>query len=242
LPYVEQAARLFARLAESFAQDPIGGVAKLVAAKAALDLAMNGVAKAGEKLSGAIGDAATKVAAKIPGAGGHDVAGAVGMGAALGISAATVILSAGIVNFERREADIKATGSELTGVREAAKTGDVETARKLRESAEARLAESKKGGVAEGMLSAGIDVASMVNLPALAARAFGAKVDSEGAARAITGATVDQNREVAIKSQEAMVAEMRKLELAAEKAAAALARLDSAAPNRGNAPSAPVVK
>jgi hypothetical protein len=39
-----------------------------------------------------------------------------------------------------------------------------------------------------------------------------------------------------------MVAEMRKLELAAEKAAAALARLDSAAPNRGNAPSAPVVK
>jgi hypothetical protein len=247
LPYVEQASRLFAKLAESFAQDPIGGGAKLVAAKSALDIAMSGVGEAGKKLATGLSDVASKVTASIPGgdkmAG---VAGSAGMAAQIGLAAATVILTAGIVNFERRDADVKQTGAELNLAREAAKGGNAEAIAKLRQTAEQRLADSKKDGMTETFLGGAINAATMANVPMLIARAAGVDFSkhSDTAARGITGATVDQSRDSAIKSQETMVAEMRALEIAAEKAANALAKVGNgggaSSLNTGNSPS-PVV-
>jgi hypothetical protein len=112
IPHAERLAVYIGRLVEEFAKDPIGGVAKLAAAKLAFDIAASSAGNAAKRLS----DGLANAAAGIEGAGGKLKA--AGLGFDLGITAATVIVSANLLSFEKMEADATSSGKALTRIQE----------------------------------------------------------------------------------------------------------------------------
>jgi hypothetical protein len=232
LPMAEQTAVVFARLVEAFLDNPLTGIGAIIAAKLVADLA---TAQIGEKtknaLTGAITGALSGVGGGKPVAGGATagaMASAGGTGLTIGLAAATVILTAGIVNFEKGEADIKTAGGLLNDARA---SRDPEVIRQKREEVQGMLDKRNRMSTTDSIVSAGLSAAQFAGPLGWAAAAIG--VDEDKTAKAITGATTDQNRDTEIASYEAMVAELDKLEAAAARASRALASVDGAGLNRG---------
>lgn len=149
LPYIERAAVLFGRLIDSFAKNPIEGLGKLILMKIAADLAManigsvlkNGIEKAINATMGAFGGKGGTA----PGGG---MAGAAGMGLQIGLTAATVILTAGIVNIEKQEADMSAQGRDLALLRTMG-PGQSDEAKEIIQRMKGRADEASKPGMVE---------------------------------------------------------------------------------------------
>lgn len=83
--------------------------------------------------------------------------GAAGMGAAIGITLATAIFTAGVVNFENAEVNMKTAGDKLNQVREAG-LGDVDMVRKQVQEQTKRVVELENpslGGQAANLISFG---------------------------------------------------------------------------------------
>jgi hypothetical protein len=249
IPYVEQAVRVFGRMMEEFAKDPIGGIAKIVAAKLALDMAISGVGSAAKRMSDGVADFASRfdgkgADGKGDGKGGQTLGGALGaagLGMQLGLAVGTVIMTAGVVNFEKQEADISSTGAALNRVREleaksrtTALTDDEKAeVTRLRDEGESRVADLEKPGVTESVLAGVLGF-----LESFRMEGEEGAVDPKAAAAAVVNSTIDQNRETSIKSMDTMAAEMRALGVKIDNNTTAL----KTAPNRGDAPSKPVVK
>jgi len=243
LPFAEQAAVVFARLVETFLDNPLTGIGAIIAAKLVADLAAAGIGgKVKDAITGAIaglGGAAGKVAGGAPVVGGASAGAmlsAAGTGATIGLAAATVILTAGIVNFEKGEADIKTAGGKLDEARAAAASGNEDMVRQKRDEVQGMLNQRNRMGMGDSILSAGLTAAQYAGpLGWASAALFG--TDTDSAAKAITGSTTDQNRDVEIKTYEAMVAEMDNLVSAASKASRALASIEGGGLHRGPDPS-----
>jgi hypothetical protein len=248
LPYISRAVELFAKLVDEVSKNPLASIGNLIAAKVAIDIAS-------AHIGGAAKDAITKAiagiklggggAAPVPGAGGAaggttpagGIMSAAGAGATIGISVATAIITAGVVNFEKQEADINASGADLNAAR-AAK--DPEEIRSLREKIEKRRSDINKTGMTESVLAGGLSALSYAGPIGWAARSMGFDEKSaDKAARSIVNNTTDQNRESALKSLDGMIEEMRKLEAAMEANTKATVANSGVAPNRGNAPGTP---
>jgi hypothetical protein len=231
LPFAEQAAVVFARLVETFLDNPLTGIGAIIAAKLVADLAAAGI---GGKVKDAITGAITGIGAG-GGKGGAPVVGgasagamlsAAGTGATIGLAAATVILTAGVVNFEKGEADMKTAGAKVDEARAAAASGNEDMVRQKRDEVQGMLNQRNRMGMGDSILSAGLTAAQYAGpLGWASAALFG--TDTDSAAKAITGATTDQNRDVEIKTMEAFVAEMDTLVAAASKASRTLASLDA---------------
>jgi hypothetical protein len=246
LPYISRAVELFAKLVDEVSKNPLASIGKLIAAKVAFDIAsaqIGGAAKsaitkalAGIKLGGGGGavPAAAGGAAGAPPAGG--IMSAAGAGAAIGISVATAIITAGVVNFEKQEADIAASGADLNAARA---SKDPEEIRSLREKIEKRRSEINKTGMTESLLAGGMSALSYAGPIGWAARAAGFDEKSaDSAARSIVNNTTDQNRETATRSLDTMIEELRKLEAAMESNTKATIAAGGG-PNRSNAPGTP---
>jgi hypothetical protein len=233
LPEAERAAVVFARMVETFLDNPLTGIGAIIAAKLVADLAAAGIGgKVKDAISAAITGLGTKVgtvaggAPVVGGASAGAMLSAAGTGAAIGLTAATVILTAGVVNFEKGEADMKTAGSALNEARAAAASGDVDAVLQKRNEVQDMLDKRNRMGMGESILSAGLTAAQYAGpLGWASAAIFG--TDTDAAAKSITGATTDQNREVETKSMEAFVAEMDTLVAAASKASRTLASLDA---------------
>lgn len=156
-----------------------------------------------------------------------------GMG--LGLSVATLIVSAGIINFEKRSANIDVGGKSLDRARElatAAGAGDKNAAGELRKEIEAqtkRADEAGKAGFIEQMLKGFLNFAQ-----------FDVGTPEQKAAReaAVTKASqvLDSERPVEQKSQEEFLKQMKALEAAAAAAAASLEKVGATSATAPNSP------
>lgn len=115
------------KLAEALLDHPLEGLGAVLAASVAAEVLKASLGSvftnALERMSGVAAPDRTKVI----GAGGG-VLGAIGMGAAVGVTLATAIFTAGVVNFDNAEVNMKTGGSDLNKVREAG-VGDIDMVR-----------------------------------------------------------------------------------------------------------------
>jgi hypothetical protein len=246
LPYAERAAVVFAGLVETFMDNPLAGIGAIIAAKLVADIASAGV---GGSVKGAITSAVKAGSGWVEksmgdktfaGATGGQLASAGAAGLSLGITAASVILTAGVVNFQKGEADINTAGQALNRAREAAKRGDVEGVLKEQRGVQGQLEQRNRTGMGESILSGAITAAQYGTPLGWAASAIAAPfggIDSDATAKAITGSSTDVNRDAETKSYETMIKEMDALGVAASKASRMLASLDAGGLNRSNGPS-----
>lgn len=241
VPYVKDAARAFVGLAKFLLSNPFVGIGGLIAGSIAADIAK---AKLGSVVSNGIKSlfgTKTGVNGEIPSGGFLDktftkggkttVGGALGAGAAgaaIGITLASAIFTAGVVNFENAEVNMKESGKKLNDVRDAG-VGDLDKVREAVEEQRKKVNEIK----APGML----DV-----LPG----------------SDFLKSTLNPSQDVELKTQESFLAEMEKKlqvldtlkafgdqmkaagvsqEEAAKKMAEAAKKLGVDTPNRGNSPS-----
>jgi hypothetical protein len=246
LPYVEQGAKRFAQMAEAFAQDPLGGLMRLAAAKLAFDVAASSAADSGKKLASALSGAASGVS----GATGGGLGGAGLLGAQLGLSVATMVVTASVVNFEKGEADMTAGGQDLARMRElqaraaAAKAGVGAplTAAELAESRDIQVKQGKREAATKtpGMGQTILDMAISSVMPS------GATLGIGGATSKVAGdaSLTSPNKSVEVKTQESFTKEMNALKQSIDALTSATRASASNAgggpgtpPNRGNAPS-----
>lgn len=171
VPAVGQFTKFMVQLATALANNPFVGLGAAVAAAISYEIS-----------KAAIGDAIGKslTALLVGGGGGPGIGsgatgknsftgilGALGTGAGLGISAATVILTAGIVNFEKSESNMTAGGKALTELRdlqEKSKTTLLSTdeqtrARELQIQLGTLQGEANKQTLPESIMSAGLSAA-----------------------------------------------------------------------------------
>jgi hypothetical protein len=240
LPYVEQSAKRFAQLAEAFAQDPIGGVVKLAAAKLAFDIAASTAADSGKKLASALSGAAGSV-----GVAGGNLSGAI-TGAQLGISAAAIIVAASLANFEKGEADMNASGQKLNRLRELtgkARGGEALTAEEQKEARglQIDLGKAKDKAATPDMLETGLAGGLSVLQKLMALQSFGASTMIDADPNKVAQGLVHPSKGVEAKTQEAFSLEADKLVNELSKLSSAIAKMPVAAggpgPNRGNGPS-----
>lgn len=245
LPYVERAAVVFGKLIDEFAKNPLTGLGKLILMKVAAELAFanigSTVTKGLEALINGVSSRLGFGGKTGPGgtpAGG--MGGAAGLGLQLGLTAATVILTAGIVNIEKTEAEMSAAGKTLSSVRSAG-VGDIEMVREAVKNQRKLADDTARPGIVEQGATelAKILPYWMMSKPGPEGeRQFGRDVAEFTTAR----------RPDAEKTQNNFLAEMEAKLAALEKAAAlqnaAAIKMDSAADkiagsgtNRGNKPS-----
>jgi hypothetical protein len=249
---------MFASLVETFMNDPLGSIGAVIAAKLVADIAAAQIgAKAGAAITTALLGSETSgpggtvrtggLAGKLDGKtfGGvtaGDALSAAGTGAALGIMVGTAVISANIVNFQKGEADMQASGADLNKIRALAAqpvTEDsVRQATGLRQAIEKRGAEYQKGpSVFEKGWDYAFTAAQYAGPVGWAASALG--FDSSEAAAAITG---NANRDVnaktqAVMSEEARAAENKLIDALNRNTTATAALASNGGLNRGVAPS-----
>jgi hypothetical protein len=221
LPYIERAANLFGKLVEEFAGDPMAGIGKIIAAKLAFDIASAGIGK-GLKDS---------LVAQVSGQGGigNSITGAL----AAGLAVSTVILTAGVVNFQQKEADMSAAGAD---VRAGLESKDIAEVQARRESVEKKLAENKKGSFFDNTVGAITGaIGSSIDYGAQSMGFEGMEGSPDDVGKRWSNSVT--NQETTTRSLEAMSEQLRAHEAALDRNSAALAKSGGAAPNRGNAPS-----
>ncbi len=137
---------------------------------------------------------------------------AVGTGMTVGIAIASAIITAGVVNFEKSESNMKEAGTDLNAARDAAARGDLGEVERLRKKSEGRLGDTKKDSMLQSFLEGTMDVAQGATM-ALVPGMFGKKpLDTHSAAQGIAGATVEGNKQTDIRTQEAMLDTLRAIE------------------------------
>lgn len=240
MPYVERAATLFGKMVDAFAEDPFAGLAKIVAAKLAFDVAVSSLGSTAERLKNAMVGAADSVDGVSQKLG---KAGSAMVGLELGLATATIIVTSGIVNFEKSEADAKSSGEALNVIRDAEKRAaegkstpqDLERITQARDVIRKNEADAKKTSFGEEIAQ---DLALIL---------FGkGTLDLAGTnADEVGTGIMNPSKQTSINTQSGMSAEAEKrfnstaalLEAAAKKMAASAGA--SPAPNRGNDPKIP---
>lgn len=220
VPYVATAARMFAKMVGFLMDNPFSGVGIIVGAAIAKDIASAGISALISKAFSSAADAASK-----RGGGSIDEEtgefkaspklAAAGMGAVIGLTIASAIITAGVVNFEKGENDMSDEGRKLNAVRAST---DPEFIRQQVEEQRKRVNKLKAPG-------------------------FVGSVLGQGAQDALDYAT-DPNKGVVQKTAETNLAEMEQRmaavnaqKAAADKLSAAADKLDKAAgkqPPAGN--------
>lgn len=183
VPYVSRATKVFVDIVEYFMNNPFKSLAMVVAMQLAADFAK---AQIGNMVTGFIekvfsrirmpatsgggsgGSGSVSIPSGSGGGGGFlsapsgsGVMGAMGAGAALGISIGTAILTAGIVNFEKGEADMTASGKVLNTIRTMS-PADLPQAKEMLAEQQKKVNEAKKGGIVGTLF--GRDVAEGIGL------------------------------------------------------------------------------
>lgn len=231
IPAVDVAARMFAKMAETFIQNPLAGIGVIIAAKIAADLAGAGIGAAARAGLEAAMKGLQNLGNTSPAAAG--ALKAAGVGAALGLSAATVILTAGIVNFQQKEAIVDAMG-DLAAAQRSAKTP--EEAREFRLKAEKMQGKLEPGifeNVVGGATELGVGAADSV-LSAVGLDDAIEGTPAEAGKRARESVTWTEG---AKKSADGIINSMRSLEAKLEQNTQAIASNSTGQLNRGNTPS-----
>lgn len=168
LPHVTTAARIFGKLVEELADNPLMTLGKIIAAKVALDIAsaqIGNVIKEGimDSVSGGGGSAGAAGSASGGGSRGLSIGNAVLNGVSIGTAAGLAIYATGTVNFEASEAQMERAGGRVLEAEQllnAAKEGDRSALPRLRELLKEQQTDTDKATekniAAKGMFS-GLD-------------------------------------------------------------------------------------
>jgi hypothetical protein len=205
IPIIGSAARILGKFVSFLAEHPFSGIGLLIGGAIVKDIA---TAKIGDMIKGLLTAASKKMLEKTgatldPDTGELKSGGkmrAVGAGAAVGISIASAILTAGVVNFEKSEAAMANEGQQLNEVRSST---DPEFIRQ-------KVLEQRKR-------------VNALKAPGIVGSIFG-----EGA-QGLVDSAIDQNKGVETKTAEANLAEMEQRLAAAEATKAAAEKLSAAA-------------
>jgi hypothetical protein len=192
-------ARALGRFVGFLAENPVAGVGAIVGVSIAKEIASAGLANiiSGE-ISGKLGAALS------------------GLGA--GLSIATMIVTANVLNFEKREASIGVGGKALGTARELAQRGDAAGLEKMITEQKDRISAAKKEGFVESTLKgAGSFVGSLGGLRQMSPEQK-ARIEERSQ-------LLDQNKQVEIRSQEGFLLEMENLRKAAAAAAGEMAKV-----------------
>lgn len=212
-PQIGAMARTVAKFVGFLVENPFAGVGVIVGGSIAKDIASAGLANI---ISGEIKG---KLGAAMNGVG-------------LGLSVATMIVTAGILNFEKREADIKAGGEGVNEARKLAKEGDVAAIDSLIQKQRERATGAGKSGFGRTFAEViGSFLTGSFLVPdgdkALGDTGARLKARTQGFADSFEKNVTDQNREVDVKSQEQFLQDLMKLRDAAAAAALELAKVKS---------------
>jgi hypothetical protein len=213
VPLAATLARMFTRFIGFVSDNPFAGLGVIVGAAVSKDIASAGIGAILKRGATAAAEAVAK-----RGHGSVDADGnftptgnmaAVGAGAAVGIGLATFIVTTGIFNFEKREAEMQAGGEELKAARAAAAAGDSETLQRLKNSGAKRLESMQTPGFLENTIQGLMGVNGVGWLGEKIKPGSTAKF-----ARAAGDFATDGNRDTAANTQEAYLEEIRKLQRA----------------------------
>ncbi len=205
VPLAATAARMFGKMIGYLTENPFSGIGIIVGAAIVKDIATAGISSL---IKGAFSAASEAISKRGGGtvdaetgefkAGGKLAA--AGMGAAIGITIASAIITAGVVNFEKSEQDMSAEGQKLNAVRAST---DPAFIRQQVEEQRKRVNKLKAPGVIGSLLG-------------------------DGAQGAVDYA-IDPNKQVETKTAETNLAEMEQRMAAVEAQKAAADKLSAAA-------------
>lgn len=214
---------LMIKLAEMLVDHPLMSLGAVLAASVAAEVIkaqLGSVFKnALEGMSGVPSDKRTSIV------GSSGIMGAVGTGAAIGVTLATAIFTAGVVNFENAEVNMKTAGNDLNRVRDAG-LGDIDMVRaKVKENRD-KVFDLENPGIAAGAANL-ISYGSTKDETQLTTqKAFGAEMERKLSA---------------LDSLKGLADSLAKAGVSQEKAAAELSeaakKLGVKMPNTGNSPS-----
>jgi hypothetical protein len=191
VPYVGRAVKVFVDLVEYFMNNPFKSLAMVVAAQLAADFAK---ARISSVVTGFVEKIFQKIRLPSGGGGigiggggggtapagastggffnmrpsqqsGMGALGSAMTGAAIGFTIGTAILTAGVVNFERGEAEMKQSGQTLNKIRDMTSAEDLPKAREMVEEQRKKVAEVQKGGMVAQFLGRGVAEAVGVERP-----------------------------------------------------------------------------
>lgn len=201
VPQIAGMTRVVAKFAGFLLENPFQGAGVIVGAKIAKDIGAAGI---GNLISG-------EIKGKL---------GAAFSGLGLGLSVATMIVTAGILSFEKGEADIKAGGQDLNRAREAAKNGDVAALEEIINRQEGRVDKAKDPGVLAAIFEGIQDFVSFK--PYYAMEPGETKKD---VAQRAADSIAEPNRDVNVRSHERFLEDMESLRGAAQRAAEELKKI-----------------
>lgn len=257
VPFVGRAVKVFVDLVEFFMNHPFKSIAMVVAAQLAADFAK---ARISSMVTGFIEKIFQKIRLPALGGGGGSLSGggsggvaaagggsggflsrptaagalgAVGLGATLGLTVGTAILTAGVVNFERGEAEMKTSGAALNRLRElAAGPATEESKREAQEivnQQKSKVAEVEKGGMISTLFGRGVAESIGVERPEELKTQQSFYDDMRRLFDTIVDKT-EQQRKAAVEAAEAAKS-------GAEAQKQAAGKGGTVTPNRGNSPS-----
>jgi hypothetical protein len=226
VPLAATAARMFGKMIGFLTQNPFSGIGLIVGAAIVKDIATAGISAL---IKGAFSSAADAVSKRGGGSIDPDTGefkaspkmAAAGMGAAIGITIASAIITAGVVNFEKSEQDMSDEGRKLNEVRA---SNDPEFIRKQVDEQRKRVNKLKAPGFVGAVLGQGAE-------------------DLVDGAVAPNKKTEQATAEANLQEMETRMAAVNAQKAAADKLSAAADKLDKAAgkqPPAGNR-SAPIV-
>lgn len=214
VPVAATLARMFGKFIGFITENPFTGLGLVVGAAVTKDIAAAGIGALLKRAATAAAEGAAK-----RGGGAIDDDGnfaptgrlaAAGTGAAIGLTIASAIITAGVVNMERSEQDMSTEGRNLNAVRESTDTGFIRE----------RVLEQRK------------------RVEKLKAPGFMGSLFGQGAQDAVDYAT-DPNKKTETKTAEANLAEMEKRLAVAEAQKAAAEQLSAAAKKLSDAAGKP---
>jgi hypothetical protein len=256
VPYVGRLTKLFVDVVQFLMNHPFASLGAVIAVQLAADFAK---ARLGSVVTGFVEKIFQKI--RLPSAGGGSAPpsynqsgqvvsggggggfmsrptgasalGAAGTGLAMGLTIGTAILTAGVVNFERGEADMKTSGQALNRLRElAAGPATPESKREAQEilnQQKAKVAEVEKGGMVSTLFGRGVAEGIGVERP----EELKTQQSYLEEATKLFGSIADK----ADQQRRALEEAAKALKDGGEAIGQAAGKLGGTGPNRGNTPS-----
>ncbi len=246
VPVVTDLLRVLIGVSKFLSENPFSGLAVALAASISYEVGkaqLAGLLEKAVKRSAGLPTGDGTGTTGTPGKPGpSNLLGAAATGLTLGMSVATMIVSASVVNFEKNEADMDSAGKSLNRLRElqdkSKKTAltpeELKEARDLDMSISKTNEEGKTPGVLEGAISGGITALKYLGPVGWAASAAG--LDSDKAAKGINQTLFDQNAEVKQGTLESFSKEASGIRAALEKNTSAILSKAAEKPNTGDKP------
>lgn len=197
-PQVGGVTKALGKFVSYVVNNPFEGIGLLVGGKIAKDLAGAGL---GNIISG-------EITGKL---------GAAFSAAGVGLSVATMIVTANVLNFEKREADIKAGGKDVLLAQQLAAKGDVGGVQEVLDRRREAADKANDPGVLASILGVVAKGAMLAGPVGWAVAAAGGWKGADQAGVKASDALTDQNREVASKSLAGFVEELERAREAAIK-------------------------